>query len=279
MSAEALTESGPTRHVTSADGACIAVFTSDAAAGPPVVLVHGTGADHTTFRVVGPLLEQRFAVHAIDRRGRGASGDGPAYAIEREFEDVAAVVDAVARERGRPVDVIGHSFGGRCGLGAALRTGHIRRLVVYEGAPTPDGSRYVDRALADELRALIGAGRPDEALETFLRAVVAMDDAAIGAYRANPVWPARVAAAGTIARELQAERGEGGGLGILGGVRVPVLQILGGDSLPVFRTGVEALHARLADGRVVVIPGARHAAHHTHPEAFVDAVTRFLLPA
>ena len=57
--------------------------------------MHGSTADHTTFRVVGPRLARRFRVHAIDRRGRGASGDAPAYAIEREFEDLAAVADAV----------------------------------------------------------------------------------------------------------------------------------------------------------------------------------------
>ena len=66
------------------------------------------------------------------------------------------------------------------------------------------------------------------------------------------------------------------GLEALGKVRQPVLQILGGDSRPEFDTATRALDARLANGRVVVIPGARHAAHHTHPEAFVTAVTTFI---
>ena len=66
------------------------------------------------------------------------------------------------------------------------------------------------------------------------------------------------------------------GLEALGDIRQPVLQILGGDSLPAFADATMALDARLADGRVVVIPGARHAAHHTHPDAFVEAVTTFL---
>jgi pimeloyl-ACP methyl ester carboxylesterase len=92
--------------------------------GSPLGLVHGAAADHTTFRTVAPLfagIAGRFAVHAIDRRGRGASGDGPSYSIEREYEDVAAVVDAVASEAGTGsgVDVVGHSFGGRVALGAA----------------------------------------------------------------------------------------------------------------------------------------------------------------
>ena len=109
---------------------------------PGLVLVHGATADHTTFRVVAPLLARGYRVNAIDRRGRGASGDAPRYAIEREFEDVAAVAEALADASGGPVDVLGHSYGGRCALGAALQTDAIRRVICYEGAPTPPGSSY-----------------------------------------------------------------------------------------------------------------------------------------
>jgi pimeloyl-ACP methyl ester carboxylesterase len=98
----------------------------------------------------------------------------------------------------------------------------------------------------------------------------------LAGYRANPVWPARVAAAGTILRELEAEAAPAASLGALGSVRQPVLQILGSASLPVFRDATMALDQRLAAGRVVVIDGARHAAHHTHPGAFVAAVEAFL---
>ena len=62
--------------------------------GPPLVLVHGTAADHSRWRPVLPALEERFTVYAIDRRGRGGSGDSDDYAVEREFEDVAAMVDS-----------------------------------------------------------------------------------------------------------------------------------------------------------------------------------------
>ncbi len=266
----------PSRTVVSADGTPIAVFTSGS--GPAVVLVHGTAGDHTTFRVVGPRLAERRTVHAIDRRGRGASGDTLPYAIEREFEDVAAVAEAVAAAASADaVDVVGHSYGGRCALGAALRTGAIRRVVSYEGAPSPPGSRYGDTGLAAELTELDRAGHHEALLEAFMRRVVGMDEAALAAYRADPVWPLRVAAAHTIPRELRWEdEAAAAGLEALGDIRQPVLQILGGDSLPAFADATTALDARLADGRVVVIPGARHAAHHTHPDAFVEAVTAFL---
>ncbi len=266
----------PSRTVVSADGTPIAVFTSGS--GPGVILVHGTAGDHTTFRVVGPQLAERRTVHAIDRRGRGASGDTLPYAIEREFEDVAAVAEAVVASGSTDaVDVVGHSYGGRCALGAARLTGAIRRVVSYEGAPSPPGSRYGDTGLAAELAELDRAGRLEALLETFMRRVVGMDEAALAAYRADPVWPLRVAAAHTIPRELRSEgEADAAGLEALGDVRQPVLQILGGDSLAAFADATTALDARLADGRVVVIPGARHAAHHTHPDAFVEAVLTFL---
>jgi hypothetical protein len=96
-----------TAQVTSADQTRIAYRSTGA--GTPLVVVHGTTADHTRWRPVLPLLAGSSLVHAVDRRGRGGSGDHPEYAIEREFEDIAAVVRAV-RGAGR-VDLLGHSYG------------------------------------------------------------------------------------------------------------------------------------------------------------------------
>jgi pimeloyl-ACP methyl ester carboxylesterase len=264
----------PTSVVRSRDGTPIAVFSSGD--GPPLVLVHGSTADHTTFRVVGPRFAQRFRVHAIDRRGRGASGDAPAYAIEGEFEDVAAVADAMAAESGASVDVFGHSYGGRCALGGALLTDTIRRVVSYEGAPTPPGSSYHPMGIETRLRERLAAGDRDGALALFLTEVVGMSAGDLAAYRAYPVWRLRAAAAGTILRELEAEADPAASLDRLGAVGLPVLQLLGGESLPVFHEATLALDERLADGRVVVIEGARHAAHHTHPDAVIEAVGSFL---
>ncbi|HEY7590016.1 MAG TPA: alpha/beta fold hydrolase [Candidatus Limnocylindrales bacterium] len=265
---------GPSRIVRAPDGTAIADWISGT--GRPLVVVHGAAADHTTFRVLGPLLARRFTIHAIDRRGRGASGDGPDYAIHREYDDLATIVDGLAREAGGPVDVVGHSFGGRIGLGAALRTSHLRRLVVYEGAPAPPDQPYRDAALVGRLRTLAGEGRNEELFETFLRQVVGMTPAELADYRANPVWPARVAAAPTIVRELEAESSPAAGLDVLGRVGIPVLQVLGGASVPAFRAATEALDARLAHGRVVVIDGAKHAAHHTHAARLAEEIERFL---
>lgn len=257
------------------DDTPIAVFSSGE--GPGLVLVHGSTADHTAFRVVGPMLGVSFAVHAIDRRGRGASGDAlGAYSIEREFEDVAAVAETLAASSGGPVDVFGHSYGGRCALGAAMLTDAIRRVISYEGAPTPPGSSYHPEGVEGRLRERLAADDRDGALATFLTEVVGMGPADLAGYQADPIWPVRAAAAGTILRELEAETELAASLDRLSTVRQPVLQILGGESLPVFHDATVALDSRLPDGRIVVIDGARHAAHHTHPAKVVRAVRAFL---
>ena len=107
-------------RVRSRDGTEIAYWTSGE--GPPLVVVHGTPADHTRWRPLLPYLEPHLTVHAMDRRGRGASGDAPDYGLAREYEDVAAVVDAVAEASGAPVDLYGHSHGGIVAFGAATLT-------------------------------------------------------------------------------------------------------------------------------------------------------------
>ncbi len=149
-------------------------------------------------------------------------------------------------------------------------------MVSYEGAPTPAGASYHPAGIEARLRERLAAGDRDGALAAFMTEVVGMSAPDLAAYRMEPVWPARAAAAGTILRELEAETDPAASLDRLAAVRQPVLQILGGSSLPVFRTATEALDARLRDGRIVVIDGARHAAHHTHPDAFVRAVRDFL---
>jgi pimeloyl-ACP methyl ester carboxylesterase len=268
----------PSRIVRAPDGVDLAVFTSGT--GPPLVLVHGATADHTTWRTSGPLLAARHTIHAVDRRGRGTSGDGPGdepYAIEREFDDLVAVIDAVAADRGRPVDVVGHSYGGRIGLGAALRTANLRRLVVYEGAP-PVGRGYQDEDAATlrRVEALVAAGDRDEALAIFMREIVGMPEPDLADFRVNPIWPRRAAAVETTIRELRAETSPAASLAALGEVRGPVLQILGGASAAPFAEATRALDARLRNGRVATIEGARHAAHHTHAVEFVAVIEGFL---
>lgn len=96
-------------------------------------------------------------------------------------------------------------------------------------------------------------------------------------FRASGLWPLRAATAPQIVRELDAAlHDEALGRNALAGVTQPVLQVTGSRSPARFRAAVAALHARLADGRLETIEGARHAAHHSHPDAFASALRRFV---
>ena len=151
-----------TRFVESADGTTIAVQVSGR--GRPLVLVHGTSSEHTTWRLVRPLLDERVTTYAVERRGRGASGDAPDYSLALESADVAAVVRSAAQTHGEPVDLLGHSFGGNVAYDVATDCADLRRLVLYEGWPTPDPAhRTFDAELLDELDEPAGerSGRRD----------------------------------------------------------------------------------------------------------------------
>ncbi len=146
-------------RVTSKDGTAIAY--RRAGSGPPLVLVHGTGGTHVRWAPVLPSLEKHFTVYAVERRGRGESGDGPEYAIEREFEDVAAIIDAVGGE----VNLLGHSYGGICSVEASLLTRNIHHLVLYEPPiPVPGVPIYVE-GIIDRLQALADEGDREGVLE------------------------------------------------------------------------------------------------------------------
>ena len=106
--------------------------------------------------------------------------------------------------------------------------------------------------------------------------IVGMSEAELERYRAEAVWPARVAAAHTILRELEAEVSPAAGLEALARLTVPVLLVVGGASRSPFRIGTDAFAERLRDATVVTIDGAAHAAHHTHIAEFAAAVEGFL---
>ena len=250
------------RHVTSTDGTRIGYWTSGD--GPPVVLVHGALADHTTMARVIPLLEPHLTVHAVDRRGRGASGDGAEYSVEHELDDVAAVVNTVAAEAGEPVTLYGHSYGARLALGAALRTPAVARLCLYE--PAFRGAVGYGAEVLDRLDALVSAGRAEQAVEYAFTEVVGVSVADLAGLKALPSWPARVAAAATIPRELR-----------IGAVvpfdprpyrdlATPTLVLVGELSNPGQRDVCAAVVAALRDARSAALLGQEHMAQMTAPE-------------
>jgi pimeloyl-ACP methyl ester carboxylesterase len=253
--------------VASADGTPLAVWKSGE--GPPLVLVHGATADHTRWAPPLPALEEHFTVYNFDRRGRGESGDAADYALEREFEDVVAVVESAGTE----VNLLGHSHGGVCALEAALLTDRIRKLVLYE---PPMGFLATPPEVVQELEALLQAGKRDELLVLFMREVAGLPPEQIEALRALPAWQARIAAADTIPREERVNREYAWDPDRFRDLPVPTMYLLGGDSPEQFSLAGEAVEKALPDCRLVVMPGQRHAAIDTATELFVSEVLSFL---
>lgn len=254
------------------DGTEIAWFSSGD--GPPLVLVHGVLGDHARWDVLRPHLESRFTVHAMDRRGRGASGDADTYDVEREFEDLAAVVDAIASDTGGPVDVYGHSGGASFALGAATLTTNLRRLVLYE--PALDPGTLVTEEQLERIDALLAADDPDAVVEMFCREVLHMDDAALATYRAQPSWEARVAAAHTLPRELGIPADQLFDRHRAAQVSVPVLLFQGSATPSGFKDALAHVAATLPDARVVDLDGQGHTADVLAPELVASELTAFL---
>lgn len=253
--------------VTSTDGTPIGYWPSGT--GPPLVLVHGTSGDHTSFRFVTPLLEQQFTIYAIDRRGRGPSGDARDYAIEREFEDVAAVLDSI----GGPVDLFGHSYGASVALGAALLTRNLRKLILYEPAP---GLASVSREILARLDALLQSGAREELLLLFLREAVGLSPEELQQFQASPQWPNRVAIAHTVPREFRGEEGWVFDPQQFQNLSNPALLLLGSESPAWAQTGTTLVQRALRASRIHVLPGQGHIATLTAPDLVATAVLRFL---
>jgi pimeloyl-ACP methyl ester carboxylesterase len=261
--------------VASRDGTEIAYWTSGS--GPPIVLVHGSPADHTRWQPLIPYLEHHVAVHAIDRRGRGASGDAPKYCLEREYEDIAAVVDAVAATSGETVDVYGHSHGGIVAFGAATLTAHIRKLVLYEGWPVPDPSIYALPAyVMRRMDKRLAEGDRDGVVEALFRSVEEMSGDDMAGLRSAPSWPGRVAAAHTVTRELTAETQARLEAKQAAKIAVPVLLMTGEKSTDPAKAAVGAVAAALPDVRLLVLAGQQHVADILDPETFATHLLEFL---
>ncbi|MFP5219610.1 MAG: alpha/beta fold hydrolase [Actinomycetes bacterium] len=259
-------------HVTAPDGVRIAVWPCGGS-GRPLVLVHGTSADHTRWTPVLPALSAVSTVYALDRRGRGGSSDRDGYSIADEFRDVAAVVDAIAARTGGPVDLLGHSYGAVCALEGARLTSSVRRLVLYEppvvAPPSPP-------ELLDRLDALVAAGDRDGAVTTFFREVVGADDAQLRAVRAAPSWPARLAAAHTLSREQRFEDGYSFDAERFQDWTVPTLLVVGDRSAPFLQDSMQLLETHVPATRLVVLPGQGHVAMDTGTELFNAAVIAFI---
>lgn len=260
--------------VTSADGTPIAYERTGS--GPPLVLVHGVAADHTRWELfdVRSTLAEHLTVYAMDRRGRGGSGDGQKYTLEREFEDVAAVVDSIDE----PVNLLGHSHGALCALGGALLTENLRSLILYEPSIPWEilGPHLFDEAVVSEMEGLLDKGQNELALDVFLRKLLGLPSEQLAELRSAPSWQARVDSAHTVPRELRAPMDYGFDLDRISGLMTPTLLLSGGENPEWAKEATETLHKAVPNSRIAVLEGQGHLAMNTAPEVFVEEVLAFI---
>lgn len=254
-------------RVHSRDGTPIGIWTSGT--GPPLLMIHGTSADHLSWEVLRPHLEESFTVHAMDRRGRLASGDHPDYDIQREYEDVAAVVDHLAKASGSRVLVFGHSFGGTCALMATGLSDQIAGLVLYE-PPLNSDEAVLGREVTDRLRSLLVGSGGGAVLEEFYTEVVGMSSEDVARLRTLPTWTARAEAAHTVIRESTARFEVGAD--DLAAVDVPTGFILGSESMTIMRDDTLTAMDAIGGARLRILEGEKHIAHYTAPDRLAEAI-------
>lgn len=243
-------------------------------AGPPLILVHGSGGSNPAvgWPEVVSALGARYTVLAMDRRGYGHSGDAPTYAVEREFEDIAALVDAT----GAPAALLGHSFGALCALGAALLAHNVSRLILYEPAITFPGKPFYDDDVLERMQALLDAGDREGVLALAYGEIAGMSPRELEVLRSAATWPARLGRAHLMVRESWAEQRYVFDEQACRRLAVPALLLSGGDSPAPIQAVTRALHACLANSRIAVLPGQGHLAMVTQPELFLQTVLAFL---
>jgi pimeloyl-ACP methyl ester carboxylesterase len=259
------------RHtVTSADGTEIGLLT--AGTGPALLLVHGGMGRLERWAPLWELLTRHRQVTAMDRRGRGSSGDTGPYRLSQEYDDVAAVAASLADDDGRPPDVFAHSYGALCTLGAAAHGAPFRRIALYE----PPGPQTVPREWRERASALVATGRPGPAMISFLTEIIGLTMTQISELRNTPgaqdVLPIVSA---TLPREAEA-LASANPVALAAGVSAPVLLLLG-EASPAWAADLtHALNAALPQATLAVLPGCGHEAIDAAPGLICRELAQFL---
>lgn len=257
--------------VTSADGTEIAYERTGS--GSPLVLVHGAVCDHGVWEARGlrsPLVDH-FTVYAMDRRGHGESGGDESYEIKRVFEDVVAVVEAI----GEPVTLFGHSSGGLYALETARRTDNIRELVLYEPF-VPSGDEEAEQTVMEAIT-LLAEGKPEEALELFLRELAHFSPEEMELVRSVPYWQEQVKLMQTVPLEFQALSEYEFDPEQFEQVTTPILLLTGSESFESFKEAIEVLDDTLPNCTVATIDESGHLLKTaTAREQFVNELLGFI---
>jgi pimeloyl-ACP methyl ester carboxylesterase len=198
----------------------------------------------------------------MDRRGRGGSGTPAEHALEREFEDVAAVIDAA----GGNVDLIGHSYGAHCALGAAaIAPHHVKHLVLYE--PPTMAQMVADGFEQDE---------PSHAVAEFFTHNVGLPPEQVDALRASPLWPYFVAHAPSYPPEMRAFTTHKFDPKRFGGLHMPVMLLVGSETGERLGAILREIEPYLNTAEWHTLEGQGHDAMRTAPNELARAVIYIL---
>jgi pimeloyl-ACP methyl ester carboxylesterase len=245
--------------VTASDGTTIAFDRSGT--GPPVIVVGGALSDRSGGAPLAALLAPHLTVLTYDRRGRGDSGDTLPYAVEREVEDLGALI----ADAGGSASVFGHSSGAMLALQGAALGLPIAKLALYEPPFILDDSRPpAPSDFVTRLAELASSARPGDAVEYFMATGPGVPPDAIAEMRQAPSWPAMEAVAHTLTYDgmVMGDTMSGSPAPIrrFASVTVPTLVIDGGASPAWARNAVQAIVDVLPDARRRTLEGQTHAA-------------------
>lgn len=251
----------------SSDGTSIAFEKSGN--GPAIILVGGALSDRSAGAPLAALLAPRFTVFSYDRRGRGDSGDTAPYAVEREVEDLAALI----REAGGSAFVFGHSSGAALALEAAIHGLAITRLALYEPPYIVDDSRpRVPEDFPARLAGLLAADRRGDAVTLFMTEAVEVPAEMVDQMRQTPIWPAMEALAHTLMYDITIMGDNSLPTERAASVTVPTLVMDGGESPAWARNAVRALADALPAARRRTLEGQTHG---VAPEAIAPVLAGF----
>ncbi len=259
------------RTVTSKDGTPIAFDQSGQ--GSALILVDGALC-YRAFGPMGPLAAQlapRFTVYTYDRRGRGESGNTLPFAVEREVEDIAALI----AEAGGSAFVYGISSGAALAFEAARQLpAAITRLALYEPPYTTDAERIQHfKEYRAQLENLLAAGRGGDGVELFMRLVGAGDEGVAG-MRQSPVWPQFEAVAPTLPYDA-AELGDSAvPTERAASLMMPTLVMAGGETFPFIQVAAQTLAGALPRGQHRTLEGQTH---EVAAEALAPVLAEFFL--
>lgn len=249
--------SATTGTVTSQDGTTI---TCDRyGGGPALVLVGGATSVRAYAAGLATTLASTFTVYAYDRRGRGDSGDTLPYAVEREIEDLAAVIDAA----GGSACVLGHSSGAVLALRAAAAGIPITKLAVYEPPFIVDDSRPpAPHNSVAHLEELVAQGRRGDAYAFFMTEVVGVPTEVVDGMRPTPIWQAMEAVAHTLGYDgrIMGDTMSGKPLPAepWNAITVPTLVLDGGASPEFMHKGADSLASHMPNAERKTLPGQDH---------------------